>query len=122
MKSILIIDDSRVARLIMRKILGNIQPEWPVHEAGGGEEALALAKEISIDIALVDQHMPGMEGFEVAEALKQAYPGIMISMVTADIQEAMRKRAEEMDVHFIPKPAAEDAVMAFLKKVVETAA
>ncbi len=121
MKTVLIVDDSRVARLILRKILLSLRPDWAIHEADGGKKALALAEENSVDIALIDQHMPGMEGFEVAERLKDTYPGILISMVTADIQEAMRKRAEEMDVHFIPKPAGEDTVSAFIEKVVETA-
>ena len=120
-KTVLIIDDSKVARMILRRILQSIKPDWPVVEASSGEEALEAARSTACDIALVDQHMPGMEGFEVAERLKQDYPDMKISMVTADIQEAVRRRAEDMDVHFIPKPAAQDTVSAFLEGVVEQA-
>ncbi len=73
-KRVLIVDDNETNRLILRQILKNHQAQ--VTEAEDGEKALecfnqALAKKQGYDLILMDCRMPGMDGFEVAEQIKQ---------------------------------------------------
>jgi DNA-binding NarL/FixJ family response regulator len=55
---VLIVDDSKLARMAVTKALQTLYPEWNRVEATNAEEALALAKQAAADIALLDFNMP----------------------------------------------------------------
>jgi two-component system LytT family response regulator len=65
----LIVDDERLARLELRRLLA-AHPDIDVAgEARGGEEALALITSLAPDLVFLDIQMPGMTGFDVLERL-----------------------------------------------------
>ncbi|MEL6450957.1 MAG: SpoIIE family protein phosphatase [Pseudomonadota bacterium] len=66
---VLIVDDSR----LQRKILCSSVKRWgfDVFEAGSGEEALEVARDIAPDIVLSDWMMPGMNGLEFCDAFRE---------------------------------------------------
>ena len=64
---VLSIDDEEASRFIIREILNS--PAYLLAEAGSGEEGLALAREFRPDVILLDLHLPGLSGFDVAAAL-----------------------------------------------------
>ena len=65
----LIIDDERLARLELRRLLAE-HPEVEVAgEARGGDEALALIPQLAPELIFLDIQMPGMTGFELLERL-----------------------------------------------------
>jgi DNA-binding NarL/FixJ family response regulator len=51
--------------------------------AASGEEALAAATRQAPDLALVDVNMPGMDGVELAQALRSAHPEILVALISA---------------------------------------
>jgi DNA-binding response OmpR family regulator len=53
-----------------------------------GDEALRLAREHKVDIAVLDVMMPGMTGLDVAKALRAEQPGLPIILLTARTEEA----------------------------------
>jgi PleD family two-component response regulator len=63
--TVLIVDDSRVSRLVARQYILTLQPGWTVIEAGTGEEALAKAPEAQPQLVLMDVNMPGMGGIRL---------------------------------------------------------
>lgn len=82
--------------------------------AANGEEALKLTSQTRFDVALLDLHMPGMNGIELLERLKENNPGLEALLLTghASIEtaiQAMRKGAydyltkpfhfPELDIH-----------------------
>ncbi|MEU9452533.1 response regulator transcription factor [Streptomyces sp. NPDC048277] len=71
---VLIADDQAMVRSGFRLILQSQPDITVVAEAGDGLEAVALARELRPDVALVDIRMPGLDGIEVTRAL--AGPGI----------------------------------------------
>jgi len=82
--SILIIDDSAVAREMLRDVLERCGLFASFFEAGNGREALALLAEHAVDIILCDLNMPGMDGFQFLTELKkqqklQETPVIMLT-------------------------------------------
>ncbi|MEG3640631.1 response regulator transcription factor [Magnetococcus sp. PR-3] len=107
-KRVLIVDDSSLARMMMRNNLTKNHPEWEIVEAKEGDEALALIQATDIDLALIDYNMPGMNGIELATQLMEQQPTTSIHLVTANIQDRMRQRAEAMGVGFIMKPISEE--------------
>lgn len=81
--TILIVDDEILSRRLLEALL---RPEgYLTQSAGTGEEALALIAQRAPDLILLDVMMPGMDGYEVARALKanSATSNIPIIMLTA---------------------------------------
>ncbi|HEX8604398.1 MAG TPA: response regulator [Pseudoduganella sp.] len=108
--TVLIVDDSRVSRLVARQYILALQPGWTVVEAGTGEEALARAPEAQPQLVLMDVNMPGMGGIACAEQLRALLPDAHISLLTANVQDATRKRASEIGVGFMEKPITPERI------------
>ena len=66
----LLIDDERLARLELRRLLAAHPEVEIVGEARGGEEALALLEKLTPDAIFLDIQMPGMNGFELLEQME----------------------------------------------------
>lgn len=107
---LLVVDDSRVSRMIIKTKVASLRPEWEVFEATSGDEALALAPELRPDFVTMDVNMPGISGFEAAEQLRALLPDARIAMLTANIQESSRERAQALGVKFVQKPVTETAI------------
>ncbi|HEY0093328.1 MAG TPA: ATP-binding protein, partial [Archangium sp.] len=68
-RTVLIIDDDEVARYLLQRVLA--EPSLQFREAASGPEGLRLAGEVRPAAILLDLSMPGMDGFEVLEALRR---------------------------------------------------
>jgi two-component system, chemotaxis family, chemotaxis protein CheY len=78
--NVLIVDDSKVSRMITKKIVLEISPNISILEAASGDEALELLKSNEPEAAILDFHMPGLTGLELAEKLKDLMPNLVITM------------------------------------------
>ncbi len=67
--SILVVDDRATDRMMVRTVLNN--SDYRILEAKEGEEALQLINEQDINVVLLDIAMPGMNGFEVCQRIRQ---------------------------------------------------
>lgn len=103
-KIALIVDDSRVSRMMLASLLKTEDPEWQIVEAGNGLEALSVAAEQQPSLICLDINMPVMDGFEAASQLRPLFPNATLLMLSANVQAASRARAEELGVHFLAKP------------------
>lgn len=111
--AILLIDDSSAMRSLLRHILEGAGFE--VFEAGDGREALGcLQGPNNIDLALVDWHMPGMDGYEFVRTVRAtpAYRHLRLMMATAEseleqVAAALAAGADE----YVMKPFTRDAVL-----------
>ena len=106
-KTVLIVDDSRVSRLMARQYIAGLHADWIVEEAGTGEEALLKARAARPDLILMDVNMPGMGGVAAAEQMRRRLPATPISLLTANVQTATRERAAQLGVGFMEKPITE---------------
>ena len=61
----MVVDDHELVRLGMRHILGDYPSIKIVGEAGDGETAIRLNREVKPDVVLLDISLPGLSGFEV---------------------------------------------------------
>src|SRR5688500_12484329 len=78
--TLLVCDDEEGPRQSLRIVFKN---DYRVLVASSGPEALALAGEEQIDVAVLDILMHGMSGVEVLRQLKQMDPNIEVIMLTA---------------------------------------
>src|SRR4051794_37644219 len=79
---VLVVDDHPVFRDGLRTMLAATDDFEMVGEAESGEGAAELADRESVDVVLLDIHMPGISGIEVAEQITTASPHIRILMLT----------------------------------------
>ena len=104
-QKILIVDDAKFNRDILKEILGDT---YNYLEAENGNQAIQMIGEnIGIDLMLLDINMPQMNGFEVLEIMKRSQcideiPVIMIS--SEESVDAMRKAYEMGITDYITRP------------------
>ena len=118
MKTCLIVDDSKVIRMVARKILQEL--EFETSEAADGQLALDACNESMPDAVLLDWNMPVMDGITFLRELRKTAGGdkpIVIFCTTEndldDIQEAMTVGANE----YIMKPFDSDIIQAKFQQV-----
>jgi len=106
---VLIVDDNEINRLVFHRMTS----EWGLvpAEAADGEEALIKAEKAfefgnPFRLMLVDLHMPGMDGFEVAKKIKKTSFGtdVRIILLTSMGQKGDVTRCEEVGISaYLPK-------------------
>jgi len=109
-RTLLIVDDSKVSRMMIKNKVGQLQPDWEIQEAGTGDEAVAMVRVSAPDFITMDVNMPGINGFEAVEQIRQFNSSCKIAMLTANIQESSRARASNLNVSFVQKPATDPAI------------
>jgi two-component system chemotaxis response regulator CheY len=109
----LIIDDSRVMRSILKRIM--IGAGYTVAEAGHGQEALDLMEAgLTPTIALVDWNMPVMDGLEFVSAVRSRpqWRGVTLMMVTTESEHGQIVRALAAGAHeYVIKPFTAGAIL-----------
>ena len=112
--TVLVVDDSKLARIVAGKTIAALQPGWAKVEAGNAEEALAALDRDAVDVALIDFNMPGRDGLALAAELRERRPTLPIAIVTANVQDEIIARARALNAAFVPKPVTEDGLRGFL--------
>uniref|UniRef100_B0T3W3 Response regulator receiver protein n=1 Tax=Caulobacter sp. (strain K31) TaxID=366602 RepID=B0T3W3_CAUSK len=112
--TVLIVDDSKLARIVLGKAIGALQPEWTRIEAGNADEAVAAFDAQAIDVAILDYNMPGRDGLALAEELRARFPTMPIAVATANVQDEIIARARAANATFIAKPVTEEGMRGFL--------
>jgi len=119
-KNLLIVDDSKVSRMLIKAHILAAQPDWIIHEAGTGDDALRMVGEQAPDYCTMDVNMPGMLGTEAAEKILGQYPAIRIVIFSANIQEAVQSRAQQMGALFVSKPVTGKTISQAISYFTET--
>ena len=71
---VLIVDDSKLARMVMASAFRRLRPDWNLTEAVNADEALRVIANGAVDIALVDFNMPGTDGLELVSRIRAVNP------------------------------------------------
>lgn len=112
--TVLIVDDSKLARIVAGKALAALQPEWDRIEAGNAHEALSVLDKQAIDLAMIDFNMPEKDGLELAAEIRERHPTMPIAVITANIQDEVIARARAVNATFVAKPITEDSLRGFV--------
>ncbi|WP_373987733.1 response regulator [Duganella sp. BuS-21] len=116
-KNILIVDDSRLSRMISKQYVLSLHPDWQIEEAATGEQAIEKAALRRPWLILLDVNMPGMGGLAAAVELRRAAPDMHIVLLTANVQDAVRSVAERLGLGFLGKPILEPQIHAMLNSL-----
>ncbi|MCM1089336.1 MAG: response regulator [Butyrivibrio sp.] len=117
MANIMIVDDSRTSRRILREILER-NGHTVVGEATNGEEGYLKYKELKPEVVTMDITMPVMDGVESLSLIKKENPDAKVLMITAAGQrekmlDSVKRGAEE----FVVKPFNEAEILWALERL-----
>ncbi len=116
MITLLIVDDSPIARQILKKCLPK-ESAFSIIEAADGQEALDKYRQYHPEITFMDMTMPVMDGFQAIAEIKQVDPQAIIIAATADVQKKARQRIIELGALMqLAKPVSPKAVRDALAK------
>jgi CheY-like chemotaxis protein len=113
---VLVVDDSKLARMAILKALKALRPYWSVVEAANSDDALSAFKTSGADIALLDYNMPGRNGGDLLIELRALRPAMPIALVTANFQAEVIARANELGATHILKPLNQARFCPFSKR------
>ncbi|GJQ60530.1 MAG: response regulator [Candidatus Scalindua sp.] len=120
MEKILIVDDEPGMRMLLEQTLEEVEQKGiELLTACNGEEAIECIKSAKPSLVFLDVMMPGMDGFEVCNRVKNEFgmTNIHILMLTARGEDCDKKRGKEVGVDsYMTKPFNPDDIV---KKVVE---
>lgn len=118
MKSkIMVVDDEMHIRELVRFYLD--KAGFDTIEAANAEEALDIVENQYIDLAVVDIMMPGMDGFELVEQMRQ-YREFPVIMLTAKSQSKDKLRGFSLGIDdYVTKPFDPDELMARVKTILK---
>jgi len=114
MSTVLIVDDSKLARIVVGRAVATVQPGWSRIEAASAEEAETLLEHGGVDLMIIDYNMPGCNGLELADRVRSRFANMPIALATANVQDEIVAKARSINVTFVPKPITEDGLRGFL--------
>lgn len=102
---ILMVDDSKFSQITTSKIMKEFFKDLEIIVANDGEEGYNKYKDIDPDYVFVDLLMPNVNGKELVKLIKEYDKDARIFIVSADVQESVKKEMELYGVlDFINKP------------------
>jgi two-component system, LytTR family, response regulator AlgR len=117
---VLIVDDELLARARMRTLLGDCQQVrcTVAGEAGDAMQAMALLRSTDCDVVLLDIHMPGADGVQLARELRTLRPELGVIFVTAHTEHAVAAFDLEV-VDYLTKPVRLERLEKALTKALQ---
>jgi len=117
---ILVVDDDKHTRQLLRAILEN--EHYTVSTAADGEKALALMDSEHIDLVVLDIMMPNMDGYEFTKALREVENNLPILMVSAkQLPEDKKKGFLVGTDDYMTKPIDEEEMLLRIKALLRRA-
>ena len=112
--AVLVVEDNAVVADSLAALLRLWGARPRVYDSAA--EAMALADLHAIDVALCDIRLPGtIDGIALAERLQRQKPGLVIGLISADIDEATQSLARERGWHALRKPVNPAALKVVLR-------
>jgi two-component system, sensor histidine kinase and response regulator len=124
---LLIVDDEPGIRSGAERVLRNFSVGYPfmeedftfdILEAGTGEKAIEIIESLKVDIILLDNKLPGMDGIEVLEYIKNKQYDIGVMMITAFASLDLAIKATNYGAYnFVPKPFKPDELRTSVENI-----
>lgn len=116
---VLIVDDSKLARLTAISVLSALRPQWLPYEVSDPVEALSVAQSVQPHLAFIDINMERKDGLTLLAELRKLRPQMPIIMISANDQEQVVASARSLTAGFIRKPITHAALGKLLDEAEE---
>jgi two-component system chemotaxis response regulator CheY len=120
MKTVMVVDDSRIMRNIVKNTFDLLKIPAQYVEAEDGNKALHLLNENNVDLILLDWNMPNLSGIDFLKQIRsmEKYKSIPVIMITSEAAKLSVIEAVKAGVTaYITKPINDKAFMDKLSKI-----
>ncbi len=108
--NLLIVDDEESLRFALSELFK--RTGYKVTSVGSSEEALGVLQSSTIDIAIVDYHLPGLNGVDLLKLIKENYSNTQVIIITAYGSEAVAINAIKLGAYdYVTKPFDNSALL-----------
>ena len=115
---ILIVDDSKVARMSLKRALPEKYKNGEIDIAKNGEEAVEKYKKNRYDVVFMDLTMPIKDGYQATKEITDFDKDAFVVVVTADIQKSgFEKVIESGASRMVPKPVTTEKLKEVLEEI-----
>ncbi len=115
----LLVDDNQTFIAAVRQFLDSLPGLEIVGQASDGKTALAHARGQKIDLVILDIAMPGMNGLELARAIRQTPEAPQLVFLSMHDNQEYRSAAQEMGAGFVGKSEFVDELLPMLARMIE---
>ncbi len=117
MYSILVVDDEPNYLVVLSELLRD--EGFEVFTAPGGEEGMAVIQEVDLDLVITDMQMPGMDGLQFLQKIKQTLNDLPVIMITAFAEVDKAVAAMQAGAYnYLAKPFSNDELLVNINKAV----
>ncbi|MFH1865704.1 MAG: LytTR family DNA-binding domain-containing protein [Candidatus Eisenbacteria bacterium] len=109
---VLVVDDEELARVRIKELLADIPDVEVAGEAENGLRAVEMTRELDPDVVILDIQMPGMDGFEVVDALTS----VPLVIFATAFDEYAIKAFEVNSVDYLLKPISRERLGEAMKR------
>jgi CheY-like chemotaxis protein len=115
---VLIVEDNRSFREILKETLWHRFPTLELDEAVDGKEALQKTETFRPNLIFMDIGLPGESGLELTEKIKARYPEIIVIVLTAhDSSEYREESRKHADYFFCKSSSPTDSILDLVKSI-----
>lgn len=114
---VLFVDDEANLLSALRRALSGHRNVWQLHFADGGEQALALMAEHSVDVVVSDMRMPGMDGAQLLAAVRDRHPGTARIVLSGHADMEAVVAAVGPTQQFLAKPCDPQTLVSAIESV-----
>lgn len=115
---VLLVDDENLVRVALASLLGLQEEIDVVAQAASAREAIAMMRAHAVDVALIDVHLPDIDGLHLAEELMRDYPDLACIALTSHSKQGYLRRALDIGVQgFLPKTTSIEVLVEAIQAV-----
>lgn len=118
-KTILIVDDHRDFREMVRSFIQKRFQDVEIKEAETGEEGVEMAIKEKPDVSLIDVRLPGIDGIETARQIKEQVPECQIITMSMFKQSSLQSLIDKKVIIFINKDEIDSELLPLLYKFLD---
>ena len=122
MKRILFVDDDPNVLVALRNLMHRERGRWETVFVEGGREALAQLALQPVDIVVSDMRMPGMDGVELLEKVRERWPATARIMLSGSAHREEIERATSAVDELLSKPCSSAVLKATFERMLLRAA
>lgn len=116
-KSILFVDDEPNILKGLRRSLYPLRNKWKMTFVEGGIEALEIMEQDKPTVLISDMRMPGMNGLELLENVRERHPEVVRVMLTGQSDKDLYQKAMGISHHFFWKPTKFETFKELLERI-----
>ena len=116
MKRILFVDDEPRILEGLQRMLRSCRKQWEMSFAQSGDEALRLLAAAPYDVIVTDMRMPGMDGAQLLQLVRERYPGTVRIVLSGQFEADAAMRVVQAAHQFLTKPCEASKLQAVIER------